>query len=201
MNLTLSKPSKMPCHGYSIPAVYCHTGAKLAKIEGTICSSCYALKGRYVFPNVKKAMAHRLDAISSPAWVDEMVEAIDKHEKSGYFRWHDSGDIQSVDHLDKIAQIAERLPRIKFWLPTREIHMVLQYLKVHKQFPENLTVRLSAVMKDEITNSFAGLPTSTVHAKMKPYGYTCPAPTQGNQCKSCRACWDRSVSNVSYKAH
>ena len=30
---------------------------------------------------------------------------------------------------------------------------------------------------------------------------TCPAPKQGNECKSCRACWDKKVKNVAYLAH
>jgi len=30
---------------------------------------------------------------------------------------------------------------------------------------------------------------------------TCPAPQQGNECKSCRACWDKKVKNVAYLAH
>jgi epoxyqueuosine reductase QueG len=30
---------------------------------------------------------------------------------------------------------------------------------------------------------------------------TCPAPKQDNECKSCRACWDKKVKNVAYLAH
>ena len=29
----------------------------------------------------------------------------------------------------------------------------------------------------------------------------CPAPQQGNECKSCRACWDKSIKNIAYLAH
>jgi len=41
--------------------------------------------------------------------------------------------------------------------------------------------------------------TSTVSTKK--IDVTCPAPLQGNQCKDCRACWDKSVSNVCYGEH
>lgn len=201
MNITLSKPSKMPCHGYSLPASACHTGAKLATVEGTICNDCYACKGRYNFPNVKNALARRLDAIEDPLWTQAMIALIRKNEKSGHFRWHDSGDIQSIDHLKKIIEIAAALPVISFWLPTREVHMILSFIRSGGQFPDNLNVRLSAVFPDEPANSFAGLTTSTVHDKLEPYGHVCPAPMQGNQCKSCRACWSKSVQNVSYAAH
>ena len=42
----LSKPSKMPGPAHNLPAAACTTGAKLAKIPGSVCSGCYALKGR-----------------------------------------------------------------------------------------------------------------------------------------------------------
>jgi len=41
--------------------------------------------------------------------------------------------------------------------------------------------------------------TSTVSTKK--IDVTCPAPKQGNQCKDCRACWDKSVVNVCYGEH
>ncbi len=57
---TLSKPSKMPCHGFSTPADACQVGSQLRKIPGSVCAGCYALKGRYRFPNVQRAMEFRL---------------------------------------------------------------------------------------------------------------------------------------------
>ncbi len=52
----LSKPSKMPGPAYNLPAIRCKTGSKLRKIKGSVCYGCYALKGRYCFPNVQKAL-------------------------------------------------------------------------------------------------------------------------------------------------
>jgi hypothetical protein len=72
----LSKPSKMPGYSYNLPAIHCKTGAKLAKIKGTTCYGCYALKGRYRFPNVMDAMMRRLASIDKPAWTRTMAEDI-----------------------------------------------------------------------------------------------------------------------------
>ena len=52
----LSAPGKMPEGSYNLPATACQTGQLLAKVKGTPCSGCYALKGRYRFPNVKEAI-------------------------------------------------------------------------------------------------------------------------------------------------
>ncbi len=40
----LSQTSKMPCKSWGISAKACKTGGKLAKVEGTVCHGCYALK-------------------------------------------------------------------------------------------------------------------------------------------------------------
>ena len=109
----LSAPSKMPCFSFSIPAIYCNTGMKLRNVKNSICSKCYALKGRYVFGVVKAAMQRRFDKLTDSNWVNAMTIAIRGNESSGHFRWHDSGDIQSLQHLINIVQIAKNLPDIK----------------------------------------------------------------------------------------
>lgn len=197
----LSKPSKMPGHAYSIPAVRCKTGGKLRPVKGSICSVCYALKGRYVFPNVQRALEKRFESMSNPLWVDAMVISISHFEKSGFFRWHDSGDVQNITHLESIVEIAKRLPHISFWLPTREYSIIGQYVLKHGSFPENLTVRLSSFMLEgpppvSVAKSY-GVQTSGVSKT----GFTCPASKQGNLCGDCRACWKKDVDNVNYKQH
>jgi len=193
---TLSKPGKMPCHAISIPATECITGSKLVKVPDSVCHGCYALKGNYRFRNVQDAMQRRLDGIDHQAWVDAMVWLIlDANE--GYFRWHDSGDVQGLDHLRKIIEVAKRTPNVKHWIPTREYRIVQTYRKLYGEFPANIVVRLSAHMVDKDPPSAMGLPTSTVVRT----GYTCPAPDQGNKCQDCRACWDPEVPNVSYSLH
>jgi hypothetical protein len=196
---SLSAPSKMPCHGYSIPATMCKVGSKLHNVPDSVCANCYALKGRYMFPNVQEALQKRAVSLDDPRWVSAMVSQI-RSTKNAYFRWHDSGDIQSFGHLLNIVSIAEALPSVQFWLPTREYRLVTKYQEVFGDFPSNLTVRVSAHMVDVAPpRGFAN--TSTVHKANEPQGYRCPAPKQGNECKDCRACWDRDVYNVSYHAH
>ena len=202
---SLSNPSKMPGFGYSTPAKDCQTGSKLAKIVNSICSICYAKKGRYVFPNVQNAMQYRLDSLNKIDWIDCMVELISKKQSKlpegqrEFFRWHDSGDIQGVWHLEKIAEIARRLPEINFWLPTREYRFVREWLATATK-PKNLQIRLSAYMIDgkpptQLANSL-GLTTSGVSEN----GFNCPAPKQDNACADCRACWT-SDENINYKSH
>ena len=188
----LSKPSKMPGPAYNLPASACITGQKLAKIPGSVCAGCYALKGRYRFNNVQAALQRRLQAIESPEWVEAMIILI-KPQK--YFRWHDSGDIQSLKHLENIFRVCRATPGTSHWLPTREAQF-LKRLKVN-QVPRNLIIRMSSHMIDQAPVNFWPW-TSTVTSGE---GRSCPAPEQGNSCGSCRQCWDRSTPNVCYGKH
>jgi len=197
----LSNPSKMPGYGYSLPAAECGVGSRLRKVSGSTCSSCYAMKGRYSFGTVQSALYRRLDSISTPEWVENMSFLINFYsEKSPYFRWHDSGDIQNEDHLSKIVEVCRNTPSVKHWLPSREYAIVKSFLKKNS-IPSNLTIRLSAHMIE-------GSPAPTIRDTVKsavhrndPTGHVCPAPSQGNQCGDCRACWSREVGTVSYHIH
>lgn len=193
----LSKPSKMPGMAYSIPAAACKVGGKLQGVAGSVCEGCYALKGRYVFENVQNALRRRMAAIDKPDWCAAMATAINGQP---WFRWHDSGDLQSVEHLRKIAEVCSATPNTRHWLPTREKGILRQYAREHGALPDNLTVRLSAAMVDGAPPK-GDWPTSTVHKLGEAHGHECPAPSQGNTCGDCRACWDSSVQNVSYGAH
>lgn len=192
---SLGKPSKMPGYAYGIPAKHCPFGAVLAKLPGTVCSDCYALKGRYVFPNVQRAQEYRFNSLKNPEWVSALTFMIQKH-KCDYFRWHDSGDIQGLWHLEKIVEVAKACPTTHFWLPTRETRVVKQYLSANKAFPPNLTVRVSGAMIDgKALESFPNTSTVTTGAA------SCPAYKQGGICGDCRACWNPAVRNVSYHRH
>lgn len=191
----------MPCQGWSVPALACRTGSKLAQVEGSVCHGCYALKGFYRMPNVQRTLQARLALMESPEWVPAMIEKIRATEKSGFFRWFDSGDLQSIKTLKAIVRIAIALPEIQFWLPTKEYGIVSEYFELYGSFPSNLTVRLSAYMVDKAgPNSLAhglGLTTSEVSSTSG----DCPAPTQGNKCGDCRRCWDKDVQTVTYRLH
>ena len=187
----LSAPGKMPCPSTNLPAVACVTGAKLAKVPGTTCHGCYALKGRYKFPDTIIAMDRRLEALKDSRWVRAMVTLM---QGRPHFRWHDSGDLQSAWHLKRILEVCKQTPATRHWLPTREAKL-LQFIDPDI-IPKNLIIRLSATK----VNGAAGKSwpwTSTVSTTTK----TCPASDQGGKCQSCRQCWDRSIKNITYAKH
>jgi hypothetical protein len=200
---SVTTTSKMPCKSYSLTTVACITGYKMSKIAGSICSTCYANKGNYVqyANNIEPAQHARLDSLGHELWVSAMVAHI---ANDSYFRWHDSGDLQGLWHLEKIAQVAIETPNCMHWLPTREYSIVKAYIAKHGQLPKNLIVRLSAMYVDKAVTipaslqNQANVTVSNVHTST-PIGHECNSPKQGGKCLDCRACW--GTEPVSYKVH
>ena len=188
----LTYTTKMPGPSYNTPASRGITGARLRNVKNSVCSSCYALKGNYKrFPKVEEALERRFQSLKHQAWVPAMATLIKKHK---YFRWHDAGDIQSVKHLEHIFAVCRLTPATSHWMPTREARFLT--LMDPDIVPTNLIIRMSSHMIDQPPVKFWPW-TSTVTTG----DASCPAPSQGNKCGDCRACWNRSVPTVSYGKH
>ncbi len=194
----LCAPGKMPGHAYS-PTESCRLEMLLRPLPRSVCAHCYALRGRYRFWRVVRALktAACLHFRSALGRGDRDVDfALGQM----HFRWHDSGDFQAVWHLRKIIAVCRRLPRVKFWLPTREYQTVEAYRRLGAGIPENLCIRYSAHLVDGPPPLRYGIPVSTVSSspdKAPAGAYRCPASRSGN-CGTCRACWDPSVRIVDF---
>ena len=192
---SMTRTSKMPGLSYSLPAWECQVGAKLRAVKGSVCSGCYALKGNYTrYPAIKAAQYYRLQSLRDPRWIPAMVAQI-KRQK--FFRWHDAGDLQGSWHLKNIMEVCKQTPSTKHWLPTREV----KYTSLIDPaiVPTNLKIIISDHMIDQAWPVKSWPCTSGVASDKKLA--TCPAPSQGGKCGSCRQCWDRSVARVVYGKH
>ena len=202
----LGQPSKMPGYAWGISANLCKTGGKLAKIEGSVCHKCYALRGNYLYESVIKSHHNRITSYDRDniAWRDAMIELIrkrisqDSPDEDKYFRIFDAGDIQSVQMLRDWIFIAIQLPDIKFWLPTKEYRIIRAF---NEPIPDNMVIRVSSPNIDQ-TPVAKFTHTSTVHSHAKePVGIICEAYTRDGKCGTCRSCWDHTIRNVSYPQH
>ena len=188
---SFTKTSKMPGLSYSLPAWEGKTGWKLAQVPGTPSFSCYAKKGNYTrYPEIKAAQYRRLSAIENPLWVQAMAAKI-KNQK--WFRWHDAGDVQSVEHMQKILEVCRLTPDTRHWLPTQE----RQFLPAPEEVPANLVIRLSRSKIDGPASSAWSHESGVTTGEAR----TCPAPDQSGKCGDCRQCWDPEVKAVVYGKH
>ena len=201
---------------WSIPPDTCHVGSTLREIEGSTCFNCYDFASYKMYPSVRVGRTNNLElyrAAKSADMLPEFGEALAKQIEnisankakreepgSSLHRWFTGGDLQDIEMLRMFVYVANLLPNMRFWLPTREAAIVRKYLASNPAgFPGNLIVRISSAMVDGAPlTSFDH--TSTVHTEENE-GHACPAYQQGGNCQDCTACWDKSVVNVSYKAH
>ena len=202
----LTQTSKLSTPSFGLPSKYCKVGSKLRKVKGSTCEQCYTFRHHYTFTNVIDKLEERYQLLMTAhqdntirQWINSMAYLIDVNGLKR-FRWHDSGDLQGVWHLDAIVQVCLQTPSTKHWLPTRENDVVKEYL-AYRKFPTNLVCRLSAIMVDgKPPTALAkelGVQVSSVLRK----GFNCPASTQGNKCLDCHKCYDKRRFNISYKKH
>ena len=208
----LSTPGKMPGTSYNLPAgTTCANGRRMAVMvpllgEPHVCASCYAMQGRYVRLDCKVAGYRRLAAlIAQPVqWQEGMVALLRDYAgrvepAARYHRWHDSGDIVSVEHLHLLVTIARAVPEMHFWLPTQQGNFLAEYRGQTGPFPENFVPRLSAARLDRQLPAWTS---SMVYRDTPPAGiHACPAVLQGGQCGACRSCWSHDVRVVGYRQH
>lgn len=198
----LSRPSKMPGLSFNLPALLtCRVGSILNKIKGSVCSSCYALKGRYVFPECKAAMLRRLDRMQQNphVWAAALTLRIRRYktDRRLFFRWHDSGDITGQGHYSALKWVAKQTPDTKHWIPTRE----RQVVESSAPPPTNMVARVSmARVGQRPPQNRRDLLFSSVGTD-DPEAFRCGAPDRGGKCGPCRACWDPAVWWVDYVLH
>ena len=218
----LTNTSKMPGKSWSLPAHKACPGAITAVRESdgakAICGSCYASKGMYVWACVEHAQDVRFrwtrECMQSEdgraEFVRVMTDAIRslRADANGryYFRVHDSGDLFNPWYVDCWTRIAQNLPHVRFWIPTRMWHhfrenetwrVALDTLAAQP----NVTLRPSALyFGDEppVVPGWAAGTSASSHAKPE---YNCPAPDQGGECRDCRSCWDEPEIAKIYRAH
>lgn len=210
-----STSTKMPCWTYSIPAEYCRTGSILRNVPNSICSDCYACRlnepgkeqgGWYMTERVLQPMTHRLlQVLFNPRWTEAMIYLF-QHYQWKFFRWHDSGDLQSMMHFENICKIADSTPITKFWLPTQEWDLVTQYWEEHGRIPlrelhPNLIIRLSAREKENARPPIwlaerIGVQVSKTSSNMKEVD--CFAHDHANNCGDCRKCWNYDIQCITY---
>jgi hypothetical protein len=128
----------------------------------------------------------------------DMIQAL---ENSRYFRWFDSGDMYDAKLAEKILMVMTQTQHVKHWLPTR-MHKFVKFKNVIEsmQSLDNVVVRFSS---DSVNGeTIPGQTTSTIFSDTVPAGAVeCQAYQHEGKCNGCRACYDKTVPVIAYKAH
>ena len=220
MVIKISKPSKMKVTG---KRVGCWSlGARIScpgsvNDDGSVvdvCKMCYATKNMYNFPVVKAARATNREDYKKDDWVDRMVKEVSKYD---YFRWFDSGDIETPELAEKIGKVIARTTKTQHWLPTRsdKIPAILNALPFKPLNRQHVSVN-NAILKAHTSTAYTakypnvalrpsadhiglnnqerpGVNSYVIETKdlfeCKKQGiYLCPVTSPGSTQKSCDTC-------------
>lgn len=110
---------------------------------------CYADKGFYNMPNVKRSNEAGEAAARSSVFVEEITKELVASKTIRAVRIHASGDFYSPEYLGDWITIAANNPEVKFWAYTRcwRLDEFKMPLAVFGQMPN---VQLFASLDDEI---------------------------------------------------
>tara|TARA_R100001082_G_scaffold23645_2_gene11533 strand:+ start:98 stop:790 length:693 start_codon:yes stop_codon:yes gene_type:complete len=197
------KNKKMPFYNYDLSAKDCIKGSVLRNVKGSVCEGCYADKGNFHYPSVKVSHKKHLESLKNGfLWSMAMAYQI-LYYKAKYFRFHASGDLQSLGHAIQIINLAKLTPSFKYWIPTRETKILKELKEQNISIPKNCIFRVSAPLINGHLNSKVFRNTSSVITSEKNASgkNICPSLNQGGMCLDCRNCWNTRIKNINYLYH
>lgn len=155
---------------------------------------CYAKKGNWLFPNVKKSLQDNLDIfVSDPDYFfNEIINKLNNGDMLyKFFRWHSSGDIVNPRYLEGMIKVAEACPQTKFLCFTKKFFIVNNAVKNGVEIPSNLHIVFSAWDNTfKVPNPY-NFPVTYVRFKDPSRNADIPEyaiPCVG-KCAECKACW------------
>lgn len=177
--------------GVDIPSVNLPVGCT-CRPDAPCFKKCYARRGRFCFQHNKACLQNNLEL-----WCCE--PDVFEHEvslaalRSGFFRWHSSGDIPDAKYLDMMVRISRNLRATRFLAFTKKYELINAWLDANGALPFNLAIVLSAWGKFLPDNPH-NLPMAYIRFKNE----NAPIPVSLRECPSycgnCvtsgMSCWD-----------
>jgi len=140
---------------FSLPAYKTQNNKMVCPFAKDCVKYCYAQKGNYRFPSVKKGLNNRYELSKKEEFVTIMNANI-LLERPTHVRIHDSGDFYSVDYLNKWVEIAKANKEVIFYAYTKSIPFFKRSKEMDTKFllPKNLIIIFSeGSKKDNLINT------------------------------------------------
>lgn len=170
-------------------------------------AECYALKGHYGCPSVKKSLLENITEYNADP--QGFFDKINEYLNNGlviykYFRWFASGDIVNKMFFDLMVELALKNPLTQFMAFTKKYYIVNDYITLHGKLPNNLKIVFSHWDKTWAVNNPYELPCSYIIFKNQDKNENIPSnaiPCSG-KCDKCLGCWHlKNGQAVQFKQH
>lgn len=170
---------------------------------------CYARKGNFRFPNVKKSHIDNLEHYQKDP--DGFFNEIIDYLANGlitykFFRWMSSGDIVDDKFLLGMIKVAQKCPDVKFLSFTKKFEIINEFVNATgiESIPNNLHIVFSMWDKTFKVDNPYNFPTTWVDFADKTQNPEIPEfaiPCIG-QCWKCQSCWSlHSGQSVVFHQH
>ena len=90
-------------------------------------SGCYAMKGNWLFPNVRNSLQENLDAyLNNPKLYFESIAT--QTALARFVRWHSSGDIVNDKYFEGMCKVARKNKEVHYLCFTKKYEIINNYL-------------------------------------------------------------------------
>lgn len=164
-------------------------------------SGCYAMKGHWLYQNVKNSLQENLDAyVNNPSLYFDSIAS--QTALARFVRWHSSGDIVDAKYFEGMCKVARKNKATHYLCFTKKFEIINDFIASGKKIPKNLSVVFSA-WSNWIPDNPYNLPTTYVYGKnfnneLIPKD---SIPCVG-KCENCQSCWTlKKGQSVYFKKH
>lgn len=180
--------------GGAIPQINLPAGIT-CRCDAPCLKGCYALKGNFVFANVRKSHIDNLDLYNKNP--DEYFKQVQEKTKfSTYARYFSSGDIPDYNYLHGVINVCKINKNTKYLLFTKKGHYINRYIKEGGKIPNNLRIIFSSWYDWTQDNPY-NFPVSNILQDGDNKGFICPG-----KCNECLKCWHlKKGQQVLFKKH
>ena len=96
-------------------------------LKGVPCGKdCYAMKAYRTYPNVRKRWDSNLALYKASVsdYFSSIINWLENHKQTRFFRWHVAGDIQGIEYLQNMMWIADDFGDVKFLAFTKRHDLI-----------------------------------------------------------------------------
>lgn len=180
--------------GGAIPSINLPAGIT-CRPDAPCFKGCYALKGNFLFANVRKSHIDNLNLYNNnpDGYFKEIVE---KTKFSTYARFFSSGDIPDNAYFAKMVEVARINKNTRYLLFTKKGYIINDYISNGGKIPNNLRIIFSEWYNWTQPNQY-NFPTSNILQDGDSKGFIC-----SGKCAECLKCWHlKKGQKVLFKKH
>ena len=98
-------------------------------------NGCYAMKGTWLYPNVKNSLQQNLNAyLMNPKLYFESIAT--QTVLARFVRWHSAGDIVDANYFEGMCKVARKNKGVHYLCFTKKYEIINDYLAKGKRIPK-----------------------------------------------------------------